>query len=240
MAAAVQDRDKRTGISTAVGNVIDYICGFLLIENPFRARQRSNEEQTLSTFEAILQEDNRRRFGENAWAECTEGSLRRHIYDLHFLPDLAIFDGVARYDIEVACYRGIDLSNVVEKAYGRIEMEDKDIYLAISRNSCLIDEYAAEAATRYRTAIVKNLKYIELLGLAKVNWERVRTTVPNTDNIELNLERDSKDTSFFFTVAEHLPEWPEFLEKLHGKMGDRFYELQLHKGVQDSNGIAKQ
>lgn len=100
--------------------------------------------------------------------------------------------GVARYDIEVAHYRGFELTWVVKKAYERLERPDTDIQAEIHEHKIAKPFTPAD----YRVVLVKNLKLIECLNLASVDWQRVERSLPGARAVELDLDADGTDMSF--------------------------------------------
>ena len=124
------------------------------------------------------------------WKTCSPEAIRGHIVNIHLRAKSAAEFGVARFDIEVAARRKFDLGWVVRKAYGRLERSHNDIRTEIIQTVC-----PAYSVDMYRTVLVKTLKFIAQLGLADVDWSRVKKTVPNADEITLDINRDANDES---------------------------------------------
>lgn len=167
---------------------------------------------------------------------CTPASLRGHIVNAHFSPDIAALLGVARYDIELALYRGIQLDWVVRKAYERLEEDEATTHQRFVPDTKDSDFW--EGSTRlffqfgdiraYREMIVKNLIYIEELRRASVDWVRVNAALPEADSVTLVLFRDSRDQPFLEAVAQARekirndilePKYPNRLEYLINNKG---------------------
>lgn len=138
------------------------------------------------------------------WRTCTPASLRGHIANAHFQARTLRSLGIARWDIEIAQYRGIPLDWVVKKAYEKLERTDADIQEEIdlhSKDSGVTGEFTV---TGYKTVLVKNLRFIEQVGLAKIDWERVERAFPGAFHITVDPETDSKDGSFKKLVVPFL------------------------------------
>lgn len=150
---------------------------------------------------------------DSPWNEmtCSAPSLRGHIVNAHFDPDILARLGIPRFDIELAQFRGFDLNWVAKKVYERLEEPTKTTAIRFRllrkfHNTCVDgrDPYFAFGdVAGYRRMLVRSLMYIEQLGLAPINWDRVRQAVPALDEINLDLERDSSEGPFI-TRGHHL------------------------------------
>lgn len=142
------------------------------------------------------------------WRITTPPSLRGHIVNQHLSPaGLAAF-GVARYDIELSYFLQVPLDWVVKKAFQQLEESDSDVRVRL-RNDASRFQVAHEGGFRelydywsipgYKTMLVRDLMYIEKLGLARIDWPRALATVPlDHQPVTLDLERDCRDTAFRF------------------------------------------
>jgi len=142
-------------------------------------------------------------FSSDGWRRCSPASLRGHIANNHFQADMLACTGVARYDLEVAAYRGIELDWVVQKAHQNLERPDADIREEISC-SAPRSRFAANGQLtvhEYRALLTKNLKYIERLALAVIDWARMERSFPEASQVALDVTRDTADSSFFAYVA---------------------------------------
>lgn len=142
---------------------------------------------------------------------CTAVGLTKHIIGKHLLsPAILAGYGVAKYDIEIACVRMFSLSEVVLAAYQILEESDDELRARVEKERtiylglCRSYETAFQKLgldyrdlNAHKTIIIKNLKYIEQLGLAEINWRRVIGAVPDGLSITLDLDRDTTDVSFF-------------------------------------------
>ena len=161
---------------------------------------RHSQENKNASRDAGMNGGNSQSQDQDDWQSCSPASLRGHIANAHFQARTLADIGVARYDIEVASYRKIDLTWVVRKAYEKLEREDKDILTEIEEH-----EVAKKLTVDcYREMLIKNLKYIEQLDLAKVDWERVERSYTGASTVELDIERDGRDMSFFTYVVPFL------------------------------------
>jgi hypothetical protein len=139
---------------------------------------------------------------------CKPESLRGHIAKTHLRLPRVISDlGVARWDIELAAYRGIPLDWVVKKAYQYLEEDDETIRQKIFAGNprCLplpedsvfrrldLDD---KSPSLYRVYVVKNLIYVDQLGLASVDWDRVELAVVGARQVDLDIEKDSREGPF--------------------------------------------
>lgn len=140
------------------------------------------------------------KFNDNSWKTCSAASLRGHIVNVHFQARTLADLGVARYDIEIAAHRGIPLYWVARKAYERLERDDADIAKEISEHE-VADKLTVD---EYRTMLVKNLKYIECLNLACIDWKRVNVSFDGASEIELDIDKDGRDMSFLTYIAPFL------------------------------------
>ncbi len=158
------------------------------------------------------------------WNTCSPESLRGHIVNAHFQPMTLASLGVARYDIEIAHYRGIPLDWVVGKAYAKLERPNEDIQGEIDenkqRNPCMRADFSVDM---YRTMLVKDLRYIEMLGRAAVDWQRVERAFPDALSVELNLREDSHDGSFLENIPPFLDTSPRYALR---EINDRGYSLE--------------
>jgi len=151
------------------------------------------------------------KFHPDAWRFCTSGSLRGHIINAHFKAMTLSSIGVAAYDIEIASVRQMDLTKVVEAAYERLDRTDHEIQNEINdQHEDKIHKSLKDfTVDNYRTVLVKNLKYIEQLGLAEVDWGMVERSVPNARSVELDLETDTTDASFLNNPNIKMPPEPD-------------------------------
>lgn len=128
-------------------------------------------------------------------------SLRRHIANKHFNPDILAWFGVARVDIDVAKRLGINLDWSVERGVQRLEegwehlekdffKRDMDpyVYRVYGRTGLGMDKIEWS-----KIMLVKNLIHIEDSNLATVDWARVEAIVPNAKSLTVDLVRDSFD-----------------------------------------------
>jgi len=134
----------------------------------------------------------------------TPAGLRGHIVNKHFDPRVLGWFGVARFDIDLAKKLHIPLDWVVKKAYDRIEIgwpaeQASELQRYLIKNP-KTDVYAryAQLGIRFdedwcKAMVIRNLRYIELLGLSPVDWNRVTRAVPSSRGITLDLARDSFD-----------------------------------------------
>ena len=128
---------------------------------------------------------------------CSPASLRGHIAKRHFIVGVCAYYGMARYDIEIAAYRGIPLDWVVKKAYENLERYDSDIQYDINKDARVITGIVRNfSVMHYRIIVVQTIKYIEQFGLASIDWDRVEKSLPGASNIKFDLERDSRDNQF--------------------------------------------
>jgi len=133
--------------------------------------------------------------------DCSPPSLRGHIVNTHLSALFLDWSGVARYDIELAMYREIPLDWVVEKAYQKIERPDEDIQTEINEEVLNIKKPSEQVhyihnLEDYKTMIVKNLIYIEQLGRAPIDWDRVNASFPQASNVKLDIDKDTKEGRF--------------------------------------------
>lgn len=131
------------------------------------------------------------------WKSCEPASLRGHIVSAHFQARTLESLGVARHDIEIAKYRWINLSWVCKKAYEKLERTDEDILQEIQDHKCK-PEFGVY---NYREILVKNLKFIEQCRLATIDWDRVLRSFPDANSVILNIDNDTRDSSFKKTVV---------------------------------------
>lgn len=169
-----------------------------------------NLKEYLKILPIVHFEDNNMLFPpqNSPWNEstCTGPQLRGHIVNAHFLPVVLADLGVPRYDIELSESRGFNLEWVAKKAYERLEEPPQTTAARFSS-----DEYwkrrnlyfAFGDIDGYRIMIVRSLLYIDQLGLAQVNWDRVKQVVPNVTEINLDLDRDSTEGPFQKPLTYH-------------------------------------
>lgn len=136
----------------------------------------------------------------DGWKDCSGPSLRSHLVHVHFHdPCAVIADGVARWDIELAAYRGLDLKWAVGKIYDFLERPDDEIELQASHSGNLdaynLKERPPITALEYRIGLVRNLLFMEQLGMADIDWKRVTRSLTSARSVELNL--DGASESFF-------------------------------------------
>lgn len=137
---------------------------------------------------------------------CTAASLRGHIVRAHFDPYIMADFGVARYDIDLAKYRGFNLDWVVSQAYKRLEESPEmtkrrfGAYRLWGTTSMKNKEryFEYEDIEGYKEMLVKTLRHIAEQGLTTVpvDWNRVALSVPNLEGITLDIERDSRERPF--------------------------------------------
>ena len=130
----------------------------------------------------------------------TPASLRGHIVSVHFSPHILLGIGVPRYDIGICRYREIELGWVVRKAYERLEISDSELEGEIDKEK---DRFLPFGRTveDYRKMLVKKLKYIEMHGLAIIDWSRVKKSYEGANSIIVKIVSDTTDSSFFDTLA---------------------------------------
>ena len=128
---------------------------------------------------------------ENRWSTPPPHSLLEHIVGLHLSPGLMRMWGIARYDIEKCKELSIPVVWMVERIYEKLEKPDSDIQAEIDK-ARLHGKFTFDD---YRATLVKNLIYIEQLGLAYVDWFRVRKAFKDAFSIQLDLRRDDRDPS---------------------------------------------
>lgn len=128
---------------------------------------------------------------------CSPTSLRGHIGNRHFIVGLCAYYGMARYDVEIAAYRGIPLDWVVKKAYENLERDDADIQHDIDSDARVwIRQVRNFTVEHYRIIAVQTLKYMEQFGLTSIDWIRVEKSLPGASEVQFDLERDSRDDKF--------------------------------------------
>ena len=128
---------------------------------------------------------------------CSWTSLRGHIAKRHFIVGLCAYYGMARYDVEIAAYRGMHLDWVVKEAYENLERDDADIQYDINKDARVITGIVRNfSVTHYRIIVVQTLKYIEQFGLASIDWDRVERSLLRASKVEFDLDRDSGDDQF--------------------------------------------
>lgn len=147
-------------------------------------------------------------------------ALRGHIVNVHFSPDALAWLGVARFDIDLAKRMGMPLDWVVKKGIELLENGWDDpngdlgripgVSFVVYRNSGL-----PWGEDWCKSMIVKNLIYIEQLGTARVDWDRVVAAVPNARSIALDIDRDSFDP---FATMDHISS-PQnyYFKEIHSK-----------------------
>lgn len=129
---------------------------------------------------------------------CSNRGLARHIVKVHFSPLEMMRNGVARYDIELAFYRGFDLNWVVEEAYKKLEREDEKIQKEINESipgAGIIPGHNF-SIDDYKTIIIKDLQLIAKLGLGNVDVDRLRVIFPRVNEIEVDIVNDTRDDRF--------------------------------------------
>lgn len=126
-------------------------------------------------------------------------SLQSHIYEAHFDPFIIYLLGIARFDIDLAHLLGFRLNSVVEAGYTRLEKgwPNYDFKPETAQKFESISVFAKQGIRwteqNCQVFIVKNLRYIQQLGLGQVDWDRIRRSTPNADNISLDIDRDAND-----------------------------------------------
>lgn len=137
--------------------------------------------------------------------KCTPASLRGHIVKAHFNPAIIADLGVARYDIDLAAYRGFKLDWVVKQAYKRLEESPEMTERRFVASSLLWGVRLRPGKDRYfeygdmegyKKMLVKTLRHIDEQGLASVDWNRVALSVANLEEITLDIDRDSIERPF--------------------------------------------
>lgn len=129
---------------------------------------------------------------------CSKNGLARHIVRVHFEPLEMMRNGIARYDIELAFYRGVDLNWVVEEAYKKLERENEVIQREIEQKipgAGIIPGHDF-SIDDYKTIIIKNLQLIAKLGLGSVNVNRLKTIFPGVYGIEVDIVNGTRDEHF--------------------------------------------
>ncbi len=81
--------------------------------------------------------------------------------------------------------------------YQKLERTDLDTAEEIETQQSSSDIYPDFSANDYRIVLIKNLKYIESLRLATVDWPRVERTFPSAQLVAVDLDADTNDSSFF-------------------------------------------
>lgn len=147
---------------------------------------------------AITVEHKERAFGLKDELTCTPASLRGHIVNDHFSPSIVSLIGVARYDIELARFREIPLDWVARKAYEILEEDEFTAFQRFPKIPWRTGRHFFQWGdiTSYRTMIVKNLIFIEELGLAPVDWDKVEVAFTDARSVTLDIEMDSNDVPF--------------------------------------------
>jgi hypothetical protein len=125
-------------------------------------------------------------------------SLRGHLVNGHFHPFWLGWMGVASIDIEAADKLQIPLDWVVKKAYKLLQdgwPDDQKVQFDRPRNSFQSNVWVKSGKPWgeewCKEMVVKNMLYIDQLGLSLVDWEKVVEAMPNLDEITLDLKRDS-------------------------------------------------
>jgi hypothetical protein len=129
-----------------------------------------------------------------------KGMADKHL-ELHLDHYVAIFHGVAQYDIEICALRSFNLDCFVDATYSRLESS----HATASRISDFSNPYFnGTAHPFYPMVLVKNLKYVEFLGLSRVDWHLVGTFVSDARQIMLDLPADSKKDTFpYFDLGSY-------------------------------------
>lgn len=129
--------------------------------------------------------------------------LLDHIRSEHLTP-IGITEGIFRFDIELAAAEGHLLDGLLPQLVALIEDPHPAAY-----NGYYVDLTRGQLPVRlnlnvddYRTTLVKNLRYMEQLGVTSngVDWSAIWSTVekviPNARNTQVNPDVDSDDLPY--------------------------------------------
>jgi len=123
--------------------------------------------------------------------------------------------GVPRFDIECARHNKISLDGVANHIYRLMERNDSAIWADtyndaphITRGNPRKDLRGEDMTPdRYRLWLARTLKYMEKLGVATIDWRRVKKSFPKTRYISTQLPRDTSDLGYPYDpeVREEYP-----------------------------------
>lgn len=138
------------------------------------------------------------------WKLCTARELNVHLTYGHLLPSVVGEFGIAKYDIDAAVLRRIELDEFVEAIY--VLLEFAGVYLAFYSLMENLSIVTFPSLSEFKTVLVKNLKYIEWIQKETerrilrrpIQWERVDPFVPEWRSIELDPRKDCRDSDNLF------------------------------------------
>ena len=118
--------------------------------------------------------------------------LMEHVAQVHTLPGIAAGMKIARYDLEKLAKYEIPsgdliglLLEIIKRGASRLQYDGYVPTLLENNGRRYIEDI-----------VVKNIKYAELLGLAKVDWVSVERLIPGAKKTKVYLPRDSSDSFF--------------------------------------------
>jgi len=143
-------------------------------------------------------------------------NLRGHIAKQHFSPGILAWMGVAKFDLELAALKGLNMDWAVKKAYERLENgwagheAEFQKPRTVKMNSVFNRDSLPWDENWPKIFLVKNLKYIEQLNLSVIDWDRVTKIIALTDETILDIEKDAHDPDFpepkkIYTTDLYLP-----------------------------------
>lgn len=154
--------------------------------------------------------------------------MSRHIFEVHFYPLEIESIGLPLYDIERSAWMGLSLQDLVDGEQDSetlmdlicmtpYELRDKFSLLdVVTEDSSWNHIRFAMPVAEFRQWIIKLMKCLELYRLATIDWETVESVYPHAKQVELDLNRDTRDISFFRSMRNTLYDQyftkPEFMD----------------------------
>lgn len=172
---------------------------------PLSVRAEKLNEQLSSLSESHHSQDPfKLRPNPSDWRYAGKDSLLKHIVSAHFQARTLRGLGVALFDIEIAAYKGFDMSYVVERAWARILRTDVEIQNEIDGQTKVDGSKDVFTPDDYRTVLIKNLKLIQIFDGASVDLNSLLRLYPHLAAIPIDLKRDTRDGSFLNIFRQDL------------------------------------
>ncbi|MDO8554246.1 MAG: hypothetical protein Q7S22_05540 [Candidatus Micrarchaeota archaeon] len=145
------------------------------------------------------------------WRSITETKIVEHVINggtrkghLNFVS--LTMCGIPAFDLEIISKKKFRATKIVKAICELLNRKDADIQKEIEKHKedCVIgsDCLPCKSTTAdYKNYLIKTLKYIEELGIGKIDWKEVEKIIPNARAMRFNLDLDTKDGTFFIYGA---------------------------------------
>lgn len=119
-----------------------------------------------------------------------------HIEGVHLNPTSMAAFGLPVYDLERAAFLDFKYPSLAEKITQLLGLSEAKLFEHFPLMTDPDNKgYMTEG--KFRQWLVKFLLALERFGIAEINWKKVERVYPNARQIELDLNRDTADVSFF-------------------------------------------